>query len=163
MVLLEVPRDATVRLTEHWHVAKDGDPSGLDLYERHYSCYRYADGRDRKLFCGPGEKLVLLTEGRDALFVWRRFIETGQTGPKGINCAIFRNESEHLASALILQAERVAECRWPGERLYTYVHPGKVKSANPGYCFKQAGWTRCGMTKGGLLIFEKTFSHGQKP
>jgi hypothetical protein len=43
--------------------------------------------------------------------------------------------------------------RWPDQRLYTYVNPVKV-SANPGYCFKQAGWRFCGKTKGGLHILE---------
>ena len=28
-----------------WWLTKDGDVSCLALYERHYSCYRYADGR----------------------------------------------------------------------------------------------------------------------
>jgi hypothetical protein len=145
---------ATVRLTERWHVCKDGDPAGLDLYERHYSAYQYKDGRERKLFCGPGEKLVLLTEEGDALWVWRRFIENHESEPHGVNCAVFRNESPHLASELILEAERVAWCRWPGQRLYTYVNPERT-SRNPGYCFLRAGWQRCGKTKGGLLVLEK--------
>ena len=33
--------------------------------------------------------------------------------------------------------------RWPGERLFTYVDPNKVRSFNPGYCFLRAGWDRC--------------------
>ena len=37
--------------------------------------------------------------------------------------------------------------RWPGERLYTYVDPKKIKSTNPGYCFKVCGWRKCGVTK----------------
>ena len=44
--------------------------------------------------------------------------------------------------------------RWPGERLYTYVAPGKVKSPNPGWCFQCAGWRRCGHTQRGLHILE---------
>lgn len=44
-----------------WWLTKDGDRDCLALYERHYSAYRYADGRRRKLFVGPGEKLVLRT------------------------------------------------------------------------------------------------------
>ena len=30
-----------------WYLTKDGDASCLELYERHYSCYRYRDGRRR--------------------------------------------------------------------------------------------------------------------
>jgi len=47
------------------------------------------------------------------------------------------------------------EGKWPGERLYTYVNSHKIRSTNPGYCFLRAGWRKCGMTKGGLIILEK--------
>ena len=137
----------------NWHEYKDGNKQALELYERHYSCYQYADGRVRKLFCGPGEKMVLMTERQDALFVWRKFRD--DSGQVGLNCAVFRNESNILSSELIIEAERCAYTRWPGERMYTYVNPQKIKSNNPGCCFKKAGWKICGETKGGLLIFEK--------
>jgi hypothetical protein len=47
--------------------------------------------------------------------------------------------------------------------LYTYVNGRKVKSANPGYCFKRAGWRTCGKTAGGLIILEKTPPEEVKP
>jgi len=56
-------------------MTKDGDLDCLELYERHYSAYRYADGRERKLFVGPGEKVVLRTANGDACLVWRKFID----------------------------------------------------------------------------------------
>lgn len=136
-----------------WWVTKDGDLDCLELYERHYSAYRYADGRQRRLFVGPGEKLVLRTERADAMFVWRRFID--DSGQAGINCAVFRNEGRLRSSDLIRQADSIADCIWPGRRHYTYVDPQKVASANPGFCFLAAGWRRCGRTKGGLLIMER--------
>jgi hypothetical protein len=152
---LIVPPAQTVQLTEHWHVVKDGDPAGLRLYEQHYSAHQYRDGRIRKLFCGPGYKIVLLTKEGDALFVWRKFVD--DSGQEGVNCAIFRNSTcgRLRSSDLILEAERVAWCRWPGERLYTYVDPRKITSRNPGYCFQCAGWSRCGVTAGNLFILEK--------
>jgi hypothetical protein len=56
-----------------------------------------------------------------------------------------------------MDAEQHAWSRWPGQRLYTYVDPKSVKSRNPGYCFRCAGWRRCGVTKvNKLWIFEKT-------
>ena len=137
----------------YWHEYKDGNPNALKLYERHYSCYHYADGRERKLFVGPGEKMVLMTEKQDAIFVWRKFKD--DSGQQGLNCAVFRNESNILSSELILEAEKIAATRWPNERMYTYVNPAKVRSSNPGCCFKKAGWIPCGSTKGGLLILEK--------
>jgi hypothetical protein len=138
---------------EHlWHAVKDGNAAALELYLRHYSARRYKDGRARKLFCGPGEKMVLLTGKEDALFVWRKYINDG--GQTGVNCAVFRNESGIESSALIREAVEHARKRWPGERLYTYVNPRKIRSTNPGYCFKAAGWRVCGMTKGALVILE---------
>ena len=145
----------------NWLPARDGDPRVFALMRRHYSYREYADGRRRNpsnpnrfLVVGPGEKMVLLTADCRALFVWRRFID--DSGQQGVNCAVFRNEGDELSSTLILEAEQLAWDRWPGQRLYTYIAPRCVRSANPGYCFKRAGWQLCGITKGkGLLILEK--------
>ncbi len=136
-----------------WWLTKDGDRDCLELYERHYSCYRYADGRARKQFVGPGEKVVLRTKLADAMFVWRKFID--DSGQEGINCAVFRNESTHTSSRLIRQADAIADCLWPDSRHYTYVNAKEVKSRNPGFCFIKAGWRKCGFTKRGLLILER--------
>lgn len=144
-----------------WELTKDGDRDCLELYQRHYSAYRYADGRERKLFVGPGEKIVLRTPDGDACFVWRRFID--DSGQRGVNCAFFRNESAHLSSELIRQADAVADCVWPGERHYTYVDSTAIRSINPGFCFKRAGWRDCGRTKGGLHILEREPGDGWGP
>lgn len=133
----------------YWIPVKDGDARARALYQRHYSARHYKDGRNPRLFVGPGEKMVLLTPACDALFVWRKFISGD--GQQGVNCAIFRNEGAHLSSDLILEAMTLAWQRWPGERLYTYIADRKVKSANPGYCFKLAGWRTCGRNKDGRL------------
>jgi hypothetical protein len=131
---------------------KDGNPVALEMYNRHYSAYQYKDGRVRKLFCGPGEKMVLLSINKDALFVWRKFID--KSGQQGINCAVFRNEGSILSSDLIKEAVDLAKKRWKNQRFYTYVNAKKIKSTNPGYCFQKAGWKKCGTTKGGLIILE---------
>ena len=136
----------------NWCGVKDGNQIALEMYNRHYSAYHYKDGRVRKLFCGPGEKMVLLTVNYDALFVWRKFIDA--SGQSGVNCAVFRNEGNTLSSVLIMEAVELARKRWPQQRFYTYVNPRKIRSTNPGYCFQKAGWKKCGITKGGLLIFE---------
>ena len=125
---------------QNWFAVKDGDPTARNIFSRHYSRYLYADGRKPKLFVGPGEKMVLLTTDGTALFVWRKFID--DSGQQGVNCAVFRNEGNILSSSLILEAEQIAWKRWPGERLYTYVAPKKIKSTNPGYCFLQARWKK---------------------
>jgi len=135
-----------------WRPAQDGDPVALGLYERHYSARQYQDGRRRRLFVGPGEKVVLVTHDGRAMFAWRRFQD--ESGQQGVNCAVFRNEGAGLSSDLIRDADAVAWTVWPGERLYTYVDAALVASPNPGYCFKAAGWRFCGRTKGG---------HGRRP
>lgn len=139
-----------------WVETKDADPDARALQRRHYSRRVYADGRDPKKFVGPGENIVLITPECDALFVWRKFIDDAIPPQTGVNCAIFRNESSMLSSALILEAEVFAGNKWPGERLYTYVNASKVRrKRDPGRCFLRAGWRRCGTTKGGLVILEK--------
>lgn len=135
-----------------WIPVKDGDARALAIYRRHYSCRHYKDGRKPRLFVGPGEKGVLLTPRCDALFVWRKFID--KSGQQGVNCAVFRNEGPELSSNLIRLACEYAWLKWPGERLYTYVNPAAIKSKNPGFCFLEAGWQRCGVTKGDLVILE---------
>lgn len=138
----------------YWLSIKDGDARGRALFQRHYSYRPYADGRKPSLFVGPGEKLVLMTFNCDALFIWRKFVSGD--GQEGVNCSVFRNESPILSSVLIAEAEELAWARWPGERLYTYVNPRAIQSSNPGYCFKVAGWRRCGLTKHNrLVILEK--------
>lgn len=136
-----------------WWVTKDGDLDCLELHARHYSRYEYADGRERRLFVGPGDKLVLRTASGNACFVWRRFID--DSGQVGVNCAVFRNESEHLSSLLIRQADAIADEVWTDRRHYTYVDREKVASKNPGYCFIAAGWRRCGTTASGKLVLER--------
>lgn len=142
------------RIGRFWFSARDGDEECRTIFDRHYSRYVYADGRQPKLFVGPGQKLVLVSENGDALFVWRKFISGD--GQQGVNCAVFRNEGDILSSTLILDAEEVAWSRWPGDRLFTYVQPKAIRSTNPGACFKHADWKKCGTTKvNKLVILEK--------
>jgi hypothetical protein len=45
----------------------------------------------------------------------------------------------------------------PG-RMYTYVNPAKIRSINPGYCFKQAGW-RNARNPDGTVYVSKAGQH----
>lgn len=140
---------------EVWIETRDGDPSVRAVFDRHYSRLHYTDGRQPALFCGPGEKMVLRTHLCDAIFVWRRFRSRDLVHGHGVNCAVFRREaSPVLASTLIRLAVAKAWERWGKVRLYTYVNPRKVRSRNPGYCFRMAGWRKCGVTQGGLDVWE---------
>ena len=149
-----------------WWLTKDGDTDCLRLYNRHYSAHKYRDERIRRLFGGPGEKVVLRTEDGRALFVWRRFtdacIDRRTEKPQaGINCAVFRNEGPTQGSSLIRQADAIADCIWPDRRHYTYVNATRIASDLPGSCFLFAGWRYVRIaghrarTKSGLLILER--------
>lgn len=145
-------------LADKWIPVKDGDPRAVGLYRRHYSAKKINHGvvidYCRLGFSGIGESLILLTVDCKALFGWRKQ-KINDAGQLGVNCFVFRNESNLLSSDLILEAEQCAWRKWPGERLFTFVNAKKIRSSNPGACFKFAGWAFCGITKGGLIILEK--------
>lgn len=134
----------------HWFSVRDADARASHLFKRHYSANPRRTSRN---FAGPNEKMVLLTLNADALFVWRKQLYR-MDGQQGINCAVFRNESSVLSSTLIREACALAWNRWPGERLFTFVNGGAVRSSQPGACFRIAGWRHVGYSKGGLLIWE---------
>lgn len=92
----------------------------------------------------------------DVLFVWMYpQPELRDDGQVGYSCSIFRNESSRLSSEIILEAEARAFDRWGPNRLYTYVAPKKIRSRNPGYCFKIAGWRFVRTSTKGLHLLDK--------
>ncbi len=113
------------------------DDECRQLADRHYS--RRTPGA--RQFCYSGRKLVLRNTEGTVLWVWM-FPDPvmRMDGQTGYNCAIFRNESTRSSSDIILEAERWAVEKWGPDRMYTYVMPSKIKSVNPGYCYKIAGW-----------------------
>ena len=128
------------------------DQECRQLADRHYS--RRTIGA--KQFAYSGRKLVLRDALGDVLFVWIFPDPTMRMdGQVGYNCAIFRNESPRRSSDIILEAESLAVAKWGPRRAYTYVDPRKIKSRNPGYCFKMAGWRQIGFSKSGQVLLEK--------
>ena|SRR5436190_942412 len=141
----------------YWVKVQDGNEIAFDIFTRHYTFrkWRPRKGLNGKRMAGPGETIVLIGKDHKALFIWKKQ-KYSQDGQTGINCAVFRNESEFLSSELLMQAETIAAARWPGERLFTYVNATKIKSTNPGYCFKVCGWQKIGISKARkLIILEK--------
>jgi hypothetical protein len=130
-----------------WTVTHDANPEARKLADNHYS--RKTKGAT--FFCGPGEKLVLITPDKRALFVWRRN-KYRQDGQKGVECSLFRNEGTYLSSKLIKQAVKMAREKWVAARLFTYVNPSAIKSTDPGHCFKRAGWRKIGTNHNGKLV-----------
>jgi hypothetical protein len=146
-----------------WIEVRDGDPSVITLHRRHYSFQPRADGRRKQgLAVGPGFKLVLLASDGLAVCAWRQE-KHRQDGQRGVECSIFRTEAGilDLASVRLAGARKLAEARWPGLRLFTFVDPRKVaytiRAGRPtwGHCFYQDGWRFAGLTKRGLHILER--------
>ena len=122
------------------------------LADRHYS--RRTPGA--KQFAYAGRKLVLRDALGDVLFVWLwPYPEMRMDHQEGYNCTIFRNESSRRSSEIILEAEKMAFAKWGPGRMFTYVDPRKIRSVNPGYCFKCAGWKQIGTSKGGKILLAK--------
>jgi len=141
----------------YWARVRDGNETAFKIFTRHYTFrqWRPRTGLNGKRMAGPGETIVMISKNNDALFIWKKQ-KYSQDGQTGINCAVFRNESNILSSTLLDAAEQVAWRRWPGERLFTYVNSKKIKSNNPGYCFKINGWQQVGISKAKkLIILEK--------
>lgn len=133
----------------NWLSVRDGDLRLLALNRRHYSATKTRDWRCGGKIAGPGEYMALLTQDAQACFVWKRMRLL--SGERGVYCSIFRNEGSVLSSELIREAVQLAWQRWPGERLFTYVADRKIRSVNPGSCFKHAGWRTCGRNANGRL------------
>ena len=99
---------------------------------------------------------MLLTDQNDAVFGWWR--PDPSSGLRAMNnldgwtCTIFRNEGDTRSSELVLDAElAMAEFGYGigPDGMLTYVWDRKVRSANPGYCFKCAGWKAIGRSADG--------------
>lgn len=122
------------------------------LADRHYS--RRTIGARQFLY--SGRKLVLRDVSGLVLFAWMWPDETMRMdGQRGYNNAIFRNESERLSSDIVLEAEHHAFAHWGPNRVYTYIDPRRVRSSNPGYCFKVAGWHYERLSKSGQHLLAK--------
>jgi hypothetical protein len=129
-----------------WARVTKFDPACAALADRHYSRRKVGSPQ----FMPPGETIVLYQPG--AVFGWwRPHPRSGikqMNGLDGWTCTIFRNETEQLSSAMILDAERfITDCGPSG--LITYVFDKKIRSTNPGACFKVAGYRRTGRSADG--------------
>lgn len=136
----------------YWRRTTKFDVAAAQLADRHYSRRKVGS----RQFMPPGQTIVLLAADASAVFGWWRPDPASgiraMNGLDGWTCTIFRNEGLTLSSELILDAERAF-----GEFGYnigpdgflTYVWDCKVASANPGFCFKCAGWSSVGRSADG--------------
>jgi hypothetical protein len=126
-----------------WHARTRLDAAANALADRHYSRRRPGSGQ----IGPPGRKLVLVTPCERAVWLshWP-YPELALDGLDAWRCPIFRNEGAGLSSDLIRAAMALTLRAWapqtPPDGWVTWVDTRKVGSANPGYCFKRAGWWR---------------------
>lgn len=139
-----------------WQSSHRADPRALPLADRHYS--RQKPGTLQ--FVPPGRCLAFLTPHADALWVsswpFAEYVKHAWAG--AWICSLFRNESAHLSSDLIIEAVSLTRHRWgepPGLGMVTFVDASKIRrKRDPGRCFIRAGFSACGFTKGGLYAFQ---------
>ena len=135
-----------------WMRVTKFDPRAAALADRHYNRRKIGSPQ----FMPPGETVVLLWDDESAVFGWwRPHPNSGIKQMNGLNgwtCTIFRSESPCLSSGMILEAEdflKGLHVSIGPDGLLTYVWDKKVKSCNPGYCFKMAGWKVIGRSADG--------------
>lgn len=138
----------------NWVISHRAHPAAAALADRHYN--RQKPGAAQ--FVPPGRCVVLLSDDARAVWVtswpYAEYVKHEWAGA-WIN-SLFRNESDYLSSDLIIQAVAATRFYWtpPDLGLVTFVDSSKIRSTNPGYCYKQAGFVKGGYTKGGLVALQ---------
>jgi hypothetical protein len=138
-----------------WSVSNRADPRSVAIADRHYNRQKIGSPQ----FVPPGRCFVLRHED-SALWVtswpFAQYVKHAWAGA-WVN-SLFRNESDYLSSMLIVDAVAATRWRWPEVPelgMVTFVDPKKVKKKRDfGRCYRRAGFTHVGRTKGGLLAFQ---------
>lgn len=132
-----------------WHLSNRADKRALPLADRHYN--RQKIGAPQ--FVPPGRCLVLLTANADALWItswpFAQYVKHDWAGA-WVN-SLFRNESPHLSSELILDAIAATRAHWPDVPelgLVSFVDSRKIRrKRDPGRCYRRAGFSHVGFTR----------------
>ena len=163
-----------------WQLSSSSDPVALAIVDGtgrfqgrgpHYS--RRPPGS--KTFTGVGQEVVLITESLDAVWACVRQKtparrgtgkSRGRTGEPDQGSRyiwrnmLFRNLGCERSSDLITAAVDQTYKHWinrygslPKERLRTEIGIKQIKSSNPGYCYKCAGWTVDRVVRGKLYLW----------
>ena len=123
-----------------WQVRSKRDRAALAIFDGHYSCQTHPPGEVGP----PGRKIVLVSPCERALWC-SHWPDPTLTLDKldAFRCSVFHSTGDGLASEQIEAAMLLTLDRWgepPRDGWVTWVDTRKVRSANPGYCFKRAGW-----------------------
>lgn len=121
-------------LRNNWIEINIDHPRLLELIKVHH----LEDIMGKALKVKPHQRLVLLSTCGRAVLIWGVSQVSGFD--PGVQCMIFRNDSTNLSSKLITDAEKLANDKWPQYSCFTIINTSEIKSTNPGYCFKCAGW-----------------------
>jgi hypothetical protein len=140
----------------NWLLSDRADPTSRIIADRHYN--RQKPGS--RQFVPPGRCLILRSADNGALWVtswpFAQYVKHAWGGA-WIN-SLFRREYGPLASELIREAVAVTKWRWPDVPelgMITFIDPREViRKRDFGRCYLRAGFTKCGITKGGLLAFQ---------
>lgn len=126
------------------------DFESVRLADEHYSRQKVGTNQ----FMPPGRTIVIRDPEGTVVFGWlsQQFRDDAECG---YNCSIFRNVSARLSSDVILECEQIVFEAWGENRLFTYVDPAHIRSINPGYCFKMAGWKFVRTTADGKHLLAK--------
>lgn len=142
----------------NWHLSSRFDPRAVAIADRHYNRQKIGSPQ----FVPPGRCLVLLTANADALWVtswpFAQYVRHAWAGAWVNSC--FRNESEgqFLSSELIRDAVSATSAFFeeiPNLGMITFINRDKVKRKRDfGRCYRRAGFSEVGETKGGLLALQ---------
>lgn len=143
-------------MTNPWTISHRADLPARLIADRHYN--RQKPGSHQ--FVPPGRCVVLLLESHDAVWVtswpFAQYVKHAWAGA-WVN-SLFRNESLHLSSWLVQQAILKTLEVWPEPPelgMITFVDAGKIRrKRDPGRCYRKAGFSHVGFTKGGLYALQ---------
>jgi len=139
-----------------WRLSNRAGRRAVEIADRHYN--RQKPGTPQ--FVPPGRCLVFVTVGGDAVWVtsWPFAEYTKHAWAGAWVNTTFRNEGDTLSSTLIRQAVAATLALWPKPPalgIVTFVDAAKVRrKRDPGRCYRKAGFSHVGFTKGGLWALQ---------
>jgi hypothetical protein len=138
-----------------WQPSHRFDPRSCVIADRHYNRRKVGSPQ----FVPPGRNVVYRHED-DALWTtsWPFAEYVRHAWPGAWINSLFRNESDRLSSELIIEAVAHTRAHWPDVPdlgMVTFVDDRKTRrKRDPGRCYRRAGFTHVGFTKGGLWAFQ---------
>lgn len=169
-----------VRPAGSWRVSSSSDPEALAVVDGTGRFAEHGPHYSRRTagsatFTGVGQEVVLITNEGDAVWAVVRQktparrgtgASRGRAGETDAGSRyiwrnmLFRNLGDQLSSDLIREATALTYDLWrekygalPAERLRTEIGIREIRSTNPGYCYKVAGYVADRTVKGKLYLW----------